>query len=96
MHAKELKIATWNVRSLYQTGKLDNVELEAKRMDIDILGISDVRWNGCDKIMRKEYDLVFSGGDKHVYGVGILIKKNLSSMIRSVIPLSDRVIGVQI
>lgn len=96
MHNKEFKIATWNVRSMYQTGKLDNVELEAKRLDLDILGISDVRWSGSNKIAREEFDFIFSGGDKHKYGVGMLVKKKFSSMIKNIIPMSDRVIGIQI
>ena len=33
-----LKIATWNVRTLYQKGKLVNVQREQKRLKIDILG----------------------------------------------------------
>lgn len=57
----EFKIAIWNVRSLYQTGKLENVMLKAKQMDIVILGISDVRWARSDKVARGEYNFNFLG-----------------------------------
>ena len=43
-HIRNFNIASWNVRSLDQPGKLDNVELEAERLKIDVLGISEVRW----------------------------------------------------
>ena len=44
-----IKIATWNVRSLYQTGKLENVKMEMDRLNINILGLCEVRWKGAGK-----------------------------------------------
>ena len=38
-------IRTWNVRSMNQ-GKLEMVKQEMARMNIDILGISELRWTG--------------------------------------------------
>ena len=38
-------IGTWNVRSMNQ-GKLDMVKKELTRMNIDILGISELKWTG--------------------------------------------------
>ena len=38
-------IVTWNVRSVNQ-GKLDMVKQELTRMNIDILGISELKWMG--------------------------------------------------
>lgn len=36
-----LKVGTWNVNSLYESGKLENVIQEMVRLKIDILGISE-------------------------------------------------------
>ena len=38
-------IGTWNVRSMNQ-GKLEVVKQEMTRVNIDILGISKLRWTG--------------------------------------------------
>ena len=38
-------IDTWNVRSMNQ-GKLEMVKQEMKRVNINILGISELRWTG--------------------------------------------------
>ena len=38
-------IGTWNVRSMNQ-GKLEVVKQEMARMNIDILGIRELRWTG--------------------------------------------------
>ena len=37
-------IGTWNVRSMNQ-GKLDVVKQEVARVNIDILGITELRWS---------------------------------------------------
>ena len=37
-------IRTWNVRSMNQ-GKLEVVKQEMARVNMDILGISELRWN---------------------------------------------------
>ena len=38
-------IGTWNVRSMNQ-GKLEVVKQETARVNIDILGIRELNWNG--------------------------------------------------
>ena len=38
-------IGTWNVRSMNQ-GKLEVVKREMARANIDILGISELKWTG--------------------------------------------------
>ena len=41
-------IGTWNVRSINQ-GKLDVVKQEMARVNVDILGISELKWTGVGK-----------------------------------------------
>ena len=38
-------IGTWNVRSMIQ-GKLEVVKQEMARVNVDILGISELKWTG--------------------------------------------------
>ena len=42
-------IGTWNVRSMNQ-GKLEVVKQEMARVNIDILGISELKWTGMGKV----------------------------------------------
>lgn len=44
------KIATWNVRTLYQTGKLAQAVREMDRLKLDVLGVSETRWNGSGEV----------------------------------------------
>ena len=56
-----MNIATWNVRTIYQAGKLDNIVLETKRMGIDIMGLAEVRWLQYGKIVCNDHTLIYSG-----------------------------------
>ena len=41
-------IGTWNVRSMNQ-GKFEVVKQEMARVNIDILGINELKWTGMDE-----------------------------------------------
>ena len=53
-----MKVATWNVRTLFQNGKFDNVKQEMTRMRINILGMCEVRWTGAGLITSDEYTVI--------------------------------------
>ena len=50
-------IGTWNVRSMNQ-GKLEVVKQEMTKMNIDILGINELKWTGMGE---------FSSDDHYIY-----------------------------
>ena len=41
---KTLKIGTWDVQTMLQKGKLENIKQEMRRMKLNILGLSEMRW----------------------------------------------------
>ena len=51
---------TWNVRSMNQ-GKLEVVKQEMARVNIDILGISELKWTGMGE---------FNSFDRYIYYCG--------------------------
>ena len=53
-------IGTWNIRSMNQ-GKLEVVKEEMARVNIDILGISELKWTGMDQ---------FNSEDPYIYYCG--------------------------
>ena len=47
MRAKtKTKIGFWNVRTMYETGKLVQVTAEIRRYNLHVLGVSESRWIG--------------------------------------------------
>ena len=74
-HGAPLKLGTWNVRTLHRAGKLDNCIMEMKDHGVDLMGLAEVRWTESGKVEKEGHHLYYSGGEKHEYGVGVLVNK---------------------
>ena len=77
----DMKIGTWNVRTLAHLGKLDNIKLEMKRLNVNILGMSEVRWKGAGDHMADEYRIIYSGGEEQQRGVAVILDHSTSKCI---------------
>ena len=53
-------IGTWNVRSMNQ-GKLEVVKQEMARVNVDILGISDLKWTGKGEFNSDDHYIYYCG-----------------------------------
>ena len=53
-------IGTWNVKSMNQ-GKLEMVKEEMARVNIDILGISELKWTGMGEFNSDDHYIYYSG-----------------------------------
>ena len=91
-----LKLGTWNVRTLYQAGKLDNLIQEMESMRLDILGIAETHWVEEGKIIKENHTMIYSGGEMHRKGVGILMKNNIARSMLGFWAISERVIMLKL
>ena len=89
---KPLKIATWNVRALNQDGKLENVIQEMDRMNLNVLGLAEVRWKGAGSVIVDNKTMIYSGGKKHEKGVGIIFDKETTKSLKGFCPISERIV----
>ena len=55
-------IGTWNVRSTIQ-GKLEVVKQEMARVNVDILGISELKWTGMGEFNSYDHYIYYCGQD---------------------------------
>jgi len=46
---KHINMGTWNVRTMYQTGKTAQVAVKITKYKLALLGISEIRWKQMDK-----------------------------------------------
>ena len=53
-------IGTWNVRSMNQ-GKLEVVKQEMARVNVDILGISQLKWTGMGEFNSEDHNIYYGG-----------------------------------
>lgn len=93
-----IKIGTWNVRTLAQSGRAHNAIKEMERLKINILGISEMRWPGSNFCDINEHRVYYSGttNGKYEYGVGIIMKKTIAKHVTNFIPISERIMLLQV
>ena len=88
-------IGTWNVRSMNQ-GKLEVVKQEMARVNVNILGISELKWTGMDE---------FNSDDHYIYycrqeslrrnGVAIMVNRRVQNAVLGCNLKNDRMISVR-
>lgn len=80
-----------------QRGKIHTAFEEIERMSIDIIGVSEMRWQESGNIYIDDYRVTYSGktGGKHEYGVGIIFDSKMARCVKSVTPVSERILLVQ-
>ena len=91
-------IGTWNVRTLHQCGKVNELTHELKRYQWDIVGLAKVRWTGFGEVTTDEGHKIWYSGDStiHQHGVAFIVKKEAVGTIMSCTPISSRLISIRI
>ena len=70
-------IGTWNVRFMNQ-GKLEVVKQKMARVNIDILGISELKWMGMGKFNSDDHYIYYCGQESlRRNGVALLVSKRV-------------------
>ena len=73
-------IGTWNVRSTNQ-GKLEVVRQEMARVNIDILGISEVKWTGMGGFNSNDHYIYYCGKESlRRNAVAIIVNKRVRNV----------------
>ena len=68
-------IGTWNVRSMNQ-GKLEVVKQEMARVNVDVLGISELKWTGMGEFNSDDHYIYYCGQESlRRNGVAIMVNK---------------------
>ena len=68
-------IGTWNIRSMNQ-GKLEGMKQEMARMNIDILGISELKWTGKGELKSNDHYIYYCGQESlRRNAVAIMVNK---------------------
>ena len=70
-------IGTWNVRPMNQ-GKLEVVKQEMARVNVDILGISELKWTGMGEFNSDDHSIYYCGQESlRTNGVALILNKSL-------------------
>lgn len=92
---KSLRIASWNVRTMYESGKCAQIAQEMQRYKLNILGISETHWtqSGQKRLATGEL-ILYSGRDdnNHREGTAIMVSKQAQKTLRGWEPHGARII----
>ena len=86
-------IGTWNVRSMKQ-GKLKVVKQEMARVNIDILGISKLRWTGMSEFNSDDHYIYYCGPESLRNGIAIIVNKRVPNIVLGCNLKNNRMISV--
>ena len=68
---------TWNVRSMNQ-GKLEVVKQEMARGNMNILGISKLKWTGMGEFNSDDHYICYCGQESlRINGVAVIVNKRV-------------------
>ena len=70
-------IGTWNVRTLRQAGRLENLTSEMDKCELNAVGLSEVQWPGKGEIVSGNYTMFYSGGVKDEKGVAVVSRNDV-------------------
>ena len=87
-------IGTWNVRSMNQ-GKLEVVKQAMERVNINILGISELKRTGMDQFNSDDHYIYYCGQKSlRRNGVALLVNKIVKNAVLECSLKNDRIISV--
>ena len=87
-------IGTWNVRSMNQ-GKLEVVKQVMARVNVDILGISELKWTGMGEFNSDHHYIYYCGQESlRRNGVAIMVNKRVRNAVLRYKLKNDRMISV--
>ena len=88
-------IGTWNVRSMNQ-GKLEVVKQEIARVNINILGISELKWTEMGEFNSDNLSIYYFGQESlRRNGVAITVNKRVRNAVLGCNLKNDRMISAR-
>lgn len=93
---ESLRIGTWNVRSMLRPEKLENIKREMSKNNINMLGMTEVRWKKTGDTNSDSYRVIHSGGDQSQRGVALILDRTSGQAVSEVECMSDRLMRVRL
>jgi hypothetical protein len=96
---KDLRLATWNVRSLYRPGGLRLTINELRKYKTAIAANQDTRWNKSTPqvFTRNSYNIYTSNlTNNHEFGTAFLVDSKFNRMVKNFTPINKRLCVIKI
>jgi len=92
------RVGTWNVRTMYESGKAAQVAAELRNYNLSVLGVSETRWTQAGQTRLSTGELIlYSGhedeGAHHTEGVALVLAPQASKALLRWEPAGSRIIS---
>ena len=94
------RIGTWNIRTLYESGKSAQVAKEMESYNIKVLGLCETRWNGSGQNRLSSGEtIIYSGHEDmehdHTQGVALMLAPEATRALMAWEPVSPRLMAAR-
>src|SRR6476469_9680538 len=92
----EIRVGTWNVRTMNAMGKLENVKEEMQRNRLSIMDVSEVRWKDGGDFVSNGYRVMYAGGPTCQRGVADITEAKVAERVTEIDRFGDRIMEVKV
>ena len=93
----DLRICTWNVRTLYRPGASSQLTAALEKYRADITAIQEMRWTGQGCIKQKSCDIYYScHAERHEFGCGFVVGHRLRHLVSRFTPVNERLATIRV
>lgn len=89
-------MATWNVRTLFRAGALQNLMSQLEKYSLDIIALQEIRWKGSDTLRSRKYTLFYSGNNTNTLGTAFAVRNDLLGAVMDFQDVSERMCTLRI
>ena len=95
---KDIIMATWNVRTVMQPGKMQEIANEMIKNKIDILTFQEICWQGQGRIDKQAYTVIYNGSENRTgqLGTGFMITKLMRACLLGFEAVNNRICRIRL
>lgn len=89
----EIKIGTWNIRTLYKPGGLKNINSVIAMYKLHIVALQEIRWPGNGNMQIENVTVFYSSTNFNRYekGVGFVVNNTILPCIKKIEAVNERI-----
>ena len=94
--AQDLRIFTWNVRTLYRPGAVTQLDKVLSNCKADITALQEMQWTGQGRTNLSSCNVYYSGhASRHEFGCGFAVGKDLRDLVSRFTAVDERLAAIR-